>query len=317
MNHPDPFSGPLFDSPRMIPFSYWWPIGAGAIAGLVMRLVFSGDPGNAYSAMLESFIIGSPLLVGLVTVYVAERTERRTWKYYFLAPVVASSAYVLATLAIMIEGLICAIIIVPMFAILAGLAGLVMGAICRATNWPRGAMVSCVALLPLVAGSFEHRLPPEQRIRAQDREVYIAAPPEKVWRELVDTRHIARDEVDSAWMYRIGVPVPEAGAGEFRDGEHLRHITMGKGIHFDQVATEWLPNQRVSWSYRFAVTAGSEVRTATWVLKDPLRYRDPRGREASPFSGRGYFVTAREMSAPFVTEPRLTPNYLNHCKSVI
>lgn len=252
MNRPDPFSGDVFDSPRMIPFSYWWPIGAGAIAGVIMRLVFSGHPGNAYSAMLESFIIGSPLMVGLVTVYVAERTERRTWKYYFLAPMVAAAVYVLATLAIMIEGLICAIIIVPMFAILAGLAGLAMGAICRLTDWPRGTMVSCVALLPLVTGSFEHRLSAEQRLRVQDREIYVAATPEAVWRELVDTRRIARDEVDSAWMYRIGVPVPRGGAGDFRDGEHLRHITMGKGIHFDQVATEWIPNQRVSWRYRFA-----------------------------------------------------------------
>ena len=27
---------------------------------------------------------------------------------------------------------------------------------------------------------------------------------------------------------------------------------MGKGIHFDQVATEWRENERVSWRYRFA-----------------------------------------------------------------
>ena len=37
-----------------------------------------------------------------------------------------------------------------------------------------------------------------------------------------------------------------------RDGEHLRHITMGKGVRFDQVATEWRENERVSWRYRFA-----------------------------------------------------------------
>jgi hypothetical protein len=53
-------------------------------------------------------------------------------------------------------------------------------------------------------------------------------------------------------MYRIGVPVPSAGTGESRDGEHLRHITMGKGIRFDQVATEWLPEERVTWAHRFA-----------------------------------------------------------------
>jgi hypothetical protein len=239
------------DPPRRIPFSYWWPIGAGAIAGLLMRLVFSGEPGNAYSAMLGSFIIGSPLLVGIVTVYVAERKERRSWAYYFLAPTASASVYVLATLAVMIEGLICAVIIVPLFALLAGVAGLAMGAICRLTQWPRRTMVSCVALLPLIAGSFEQRLVRSERLRQQDRYIHVAAPPSEVWRALVDTRDIAPEEIDAAWMYRIGVPVPEAGSGEFRDGEHLRHITMGKGIRFDQVATEWRTDERVTWRYRF------------------------------------------------------------------
>jgi hypothetical protein len=86
----------------------------------------------------------------------------------------------------------------------------------------------------------------------QDREIFVAALPEHIWRELVNTPGIKREEVGAAWMYRIGVPVPEAGSGEVRDGEHLRHITMGKGIRFDQVATEWRPNERVTWRYRFA-----------------------------------------------------------------
>ena len=236
---------------RQIPFSYWWPIGAGALAGLLMRLLFSGMPGNAYSAMLGSFILGSPVLVGIVTIYVAELSERRSWTYYFFAPVFSVSTYVLASLAVMIEGLICAIIIVPLFALLAGVAGLVMGAICRVTNWPRRAVVSCVAILPLIGGSMEHRVATAQRLRVQHREVLVAAPPEHVWRELVDTRAIDREEVGAAWMYRIGVPVPQSGLGEFRDGQHLRRVTMGKGIRFDQVATEWRPNERVTWHYRF------------------------------------------------------------------
>lgn len=236
---------------RAIPYSLWWPIAAGALAGLLMRLVFSGEPGEAYSAMLTSFILGSPLMVGFVTVYVAERTERRRWTYYFGAPVISAAVYVLAALAVTIEGLICAIVIVPLFALLAGLGGLAMGLICRLTDWPRRTMLSCFALLPLVAGSFEHRLSTTHFMHAEDRELFVPAPPERVWQALVDTGQIAQSEVEEAWMYRIGVPVPQAGAGDFREGEHLRHITMGKGIHFDQVAIEWRPNERVTWKYRF------------------------------------------------------------------
>jgi uncharacterized protein YndB with AHSA1/START domain len=237
---------------RRLPYSGWWAVVAGALAGLAMRLVFWGAPDEPYSAMLASFIVGSPLVVGIVTVYIAELSERRTWTYYFLAPVIATTLYVLGSLAILVEGLICAIVIVPLFALVGGFAGLLMGVVCRVTNWPRRTVVSCVAALPLIAGSFEHRLPSANLERAVDRELYVDAPPDAVWRALVDTRDIRSGEVDSGWMHRIGVPLPTGGAGDFRDGEHLRHVTMGKGIHFDQVATEWLPNERVSWRYRFS-----------------------------------------------------------------
>ncbi len=237
---------------KRLPFSGWWPVGFGAFAGLLLRLVYMGLPGEPYSAMLGSFIMGSPILVGTVTVYLAELEERRTWGYYFVAPVVATVLYIVGTLALMIEGWICAIVIIPLFALLGGLSGLAMGAVCRMTKWPRQNVVTCVALLPLLGGAFEHRVPNADRVRTQTRELIVAAPPDAVWRELVDTRDIRPGELESAWLYRIGVPLPSEGAGEFRDGEHLRHITMGRGVHFDQVAVDWEENHRVSWRYRFS-----------------------------------------------------------------
>jgi len=240
------------DGFRILPFRAWWPVGFGAVAGLLLRLVFSGTSGNPYGAMMGSFILGAPVLVSVVTVYLAERAARRTWGYYFVAPFVANVLFVVGTLLIEVEGWICAILIVPLFAVVGGLVGLVMGAICRITNWPHRAIVSSVALLPLLGGAVEQRVDTTNLERVQQREVFVAAAPETIWRVLIDTRDIHPDEVESAWMYRIGVPTPQAGVGDLRDGEHLRHITMGKGVHFDQVATDWDVGRRVTWRYRFA-----------------------------------------------------------------
>jgi hypothetical protein len=248
---PPPNPGPRPFLPRL-PYTRWWPVVGGALAGLLMRFAFTGKAGDAFAAMMSAFIVGAPLAVGIVTVWLAERTERRSWSYYFLAPALATSITVLGTLLIMIEGLICAIVIVPLFAVLAGTAGLLMGAVCRFTDWPRPTIVGCFAVLPLIAGAFEHRLPLPALERSQDREIHVAAPPSAVWRELVDTRDIHPDEVEDAWMYRIGVPVPRAGSADVEEGLHLRRVTMGKGIRFDQVATEWRPEERVSWRYRFS-----------------------------------------------------------------
>ena len=238
-----PSSSPMIEPPRAeppsdrrLPFSGWWPVGCGAVAGLLLRLVYSGIPGEAYSAMLSSFIVGSPLLVGVVTVYVAELQERRTWTYYFVAPVIGTVLYVVGSLALLIEGWICAILIIPAVRAAGRARGTGNGRLLSHDQLAAPAVVSCIALLPLLGGAFEHHVPNADRVRTQTRELFVAAPPGQVWRELVDTRDIAPGEVESAWMYRIGVPLPTAGAGDFRDGEHLRHITMGRGVRFDQVA---------------------------------------------------------------------------------
>jgi len=220
--------------------------------GLVLRLIFSGKAGGGYAPMMQSFIFASPVLVAVVTVYIAETQARRSWAYYFLMPAFANLLFVVGTLVILIEGWICAILIVPLFALVGGLAGLAMGAICRATEWPRRTIVGCVALLPLITGGFEQHWTLPQRERVAEREILVGAPATVVWRELIDVHQIRPDEIGDAWLYRIGVPIPIEAVAEASNGAHLRHVTMGKGIRFDQVATDWRENQSVSWRYIFS-----------------------------------------------------------------
>jgi hypothetical protein len=251
---PNPFTPagmPASDrtEPRL-PFRWFWPFLAGVASGLVIRLVYSGKAGEPYAAMMASFIYLAPLAVGAVTVYVAELSKRRSWGYYFYAPFLANVLLVLGTLAIMVEGLICAIVIVPLFAVYGSIGGLVMGAICRKTNWPKKAVYS-IAALPLILGAFENHLSLPEQIRSVESSIVIAAPPHRVWRELLYTRAIKPEEVDSAWAYRIGVPVPLAGVSDEVSGELVRKITMGKGVHFEQVSTDWQNNHHVRWRYRF------------------------------------------------------------------
>ncbi|HEU4779333.1 MAG TPA: hypothetical protein VFS58_05570, partial [Steroidobacteraceae bacterium] len=208
---------------------------------------------DAYTPMMLSFIVASPVLIAVVTVYIAETQARRTWLYYFLMPALANILFILGTIVVIpLEGWICAILIFPFFALLGGIAGLAMGAICRVTQWPRRTIIGCVALVPLVTGGLEQNLPLPYRERIAERQILVAADAPAVWRQLVDVTGIRPAEVEDAWLYRIGVPMPIAGAADFKDGKHLRHVTMGKGIRFDQFATEWRENESVSWAYRFS-----------------------------------------------------------------
>lgn len=216
----------------------------------MLRLLYFGKPGDPYVAMMGSFIYLAPVVVGVVTVYVAETKARRSWGYYFMAPMAANLLFVVGTLVTLIEGLICAVIIVPLFCLLGGIAGLVMGAICRATNWPRPT-VYAIAALPLFMGALETALPLPQREAVVERSMLIKAQPAEIWRQIHFARDIRPEEINSAWLYRIGAPVPLAGVTEETADGLVRRVTMAKNVRFDQVLAEREENRYVRWTYRF------------------------------------------------------------------
>ncbi|MDR7151570.1 hypothetical protein J2W49_003546 [Hydrogenophaga palleronii] len=237
-------------APRKLPYSKWWPLAIGALTGIVLRLIFSGEPGGAYTAMTGAFVYLAPLAVGAVTVYVAEAKQRRTWSYYVWAPMVANTLFVLGTMAILIEGLICVIIIIPLFCALGALGGLLMGGICRATQRRREAVYS-FAVLPILLGFLPTHEASLQRIGTIERTIVVEASPQQIWQQIHEARDIRPEEVGHAWMYRIGVPLPIAGVTQETPEGFVRKVSMGKSIHFEQVATEWQENRFVRWVYRF------------------------------------------------------------------
>ena len=239
---------------RRLPFSGWWPVALGGFTGVVLRLMFIGEPGEQYSAMALGLVVLGPIAVGAVTVYFAERERRRTLRYHVAASLGATALYVLGTLLIVIEGLICAILIVPLFAALGLVGGLLMLLVCRLTNWPTQAL-TCIVALPFVLGAIEPDIPLPDNVFTVERSVVINASPDAVWRELVDARDIRRDEIDSAWLFRIGVPIPLDG--QLLEGHGLdsarpaRRVRMAKNVYFDEIVTEARPNEFIRWTYEF------------------------------------------------------------------
>jgi hypothetical protein len=148
----------------IVRFGWTVPLICGALVGVAFRLFFSGRPGEPYHAMMSTFTLLVPIVVGAVTVYIAERAGRRSWSYYFFAAAAANALFVIGTMVIRVEGLICAVLAVPLFGLVGGLGGILMGAVCRWTKWPRPAIYSFAAL-PLLLGGLEQNLTLSQDIR--------------------------------------------------------------------------------------------------------------------------------------------------------
>lgn len=242
---------PLLRAWRTLPMRKWYPVVAGAISGVLLRLMFSGPGGSSWSAMAGAFIFIAPVVVGMVTVYLAERQQRRDWAYYLFAPFLATSLFVAGTLLLFIEGWICAIVIVPMFAVLGGVGGLVMGAICRLTKWPKPTLYG-FALLPILIASFGTAIPTPKGLGSIERSVVINAPASVVWNQLNNIENIRPAEMEDALALRIGVPAPMSGATRETPDGRVRESRWGKQVHFDEVIREWEPERYMRWTYRFA-----------------------------------------------------------------
>lgn len=230
---------------------WWWPILGGALFGVALRLVYMGDSMSPYGPMMGAFIYLAPFAVGAVTVYLAERQARRTWGYYLGAGFGSTALFVIGTLLIMIEGWICAIVIIPLFAAIGMLGALVMGIVCRLTNWPKQTVYS-LALLPLLLGAIEPTANLPTRLRTIERTVVVDAPREVVWNQLMNIRDIHHEEVGDGIAFRIGAPAPlSALSGEQPGGQHMRRISMGKHVYFDQIEIERREQEFIHWSQRF------------------------------------------------------------------
>lgn len=239
---------------KLLPFSGFYPVLAGVMVGLLLRLLFSGKAGGPWSAMAGSFIFLAPLLVGAVTVYVAETIKRRTWSYYFWAPFEANLFFVFGTLIIMVEGLICALVIMPLFAGLGALGGVAMGLVCRVTHWPKQAIYS-LAVLPIALGLGGDYLPTPTVLSSVQRSIVVNAPPAQVWQQLNNTRHIQPEEFGATWAARIGVPMPQSGVTELTAQGRVRKSLWDKKVHFDEPITDWQPERYMRWTYRFDPTS--------------------------------------------------------------
>jgi hypothetical protein len=125
------------DKQDVLPFLLRYPILIGLAIGLFLRaVVFAGPAGSALSAMSWGFIWLAPLAMGATTVYLAEQQQRRSIAYYLFAPMFSTFLMVAGCMLIMIEGLICAVLIVPLLCLISSVGGLLMGIICRCVDQP-------------------------------------------------------------------------------------------------------------------------------------------------------------------------------------
>jgi uncharacterized protein YndB with AHSA1/START domain len=231
-----------------------WMFGAGALYGLLMRLVFVlpfyRERGGASGVMLASLVFLVPLLIGALTVYLLP-VAQRTFGRALVVPLVPVLVFVAGTAVLLIEGSICIALALPIFLIAAMLGGLLGWVLLRVVS-PSRSTVGVVLALPLLLGAFERDMPLPDRHGETEASVFIAAPPETIWHLINDATGIRPDEMAQGLAWRIGVPLPREAVTVDTPEGRVRKLRWDKGVHFDEPILDWVENRYIRWRYVFA-----------------------------------------------------------------
>jgi hypothetical protein len=222
---------------------------AGAGYGVVARLSFEGDdPRFNLGAMTLAFVVLVPLVVGFLTVALAPDGDRMPPPVALtLVTCVACLGFVLAA---GLEGIICVVLIAPVFLLFATLGGF-LGHGLRKTARSRRMYASGILvmlLLPYAAAPLEGRLPLPDTRRTVAASTVIRADAETVWRNVVRPTGIRPEENQVRLAHRIGFPHPVSATLSREGLGGSRYAIFERGVMLRETVTEWVPGRRMAFT---------------------------------------------------------------------
>ena len=223
-----------------------------------------------------AFLAVLPAALSAFICYVADPLARKLLGSYLMVPVWLVLGVSVLALVMLREGIICILMLAPIW-LLTGLAGAGATYALRRRLGNGRSYVSALALAPLLVMAAEPHLPRPEAEMTVARSIEIAAPPETVWPLLEGAGAIGAEEgIWNVTQSLIGVPRPQSARLEGQGIGALRRAEWQRGIHFDEVITEWEPLRRIGWVFRFGDHQGWEI-TDAHLMPDSTYMQIRRG----------------------------------------
>jgi hypothetical protein len=265
-----------------------------AIALSVFILLSASRSGSIWFASLWFLALLPAVLCALIC-YIGDPDRTRSVNFYGLVPVVLSLIVCLASVFILHEGVICLIMVTPIW-LASGWAG---AFILRSQRQRRGrTLQSSFLIIPLVAALAEGQIPLPHDTITLTRSVMVKAAPEDVWRYAVSSRDIGADE--GRWTIThniIGMPRPRESTVDGVGVGAVRTAHWGDHVNFEERIVTWRPGRKLGWTFNFT---NSSVQDYT------DKHISPDGEFLTVDSG-DYILRP---IAPDLTEVTLTTRYV-------
>ncbi len=230
------------------------PLLFGMAYGLLLRIAFYWSITRHYlgEVMGLAFAFGAPFAVGAITVFL-RAPALRSWNNAASGAFVAVTLFVLGTGLLLLEGLICIAMALPLFWIAAILGAWAAMLVVKVVDRSR-LNVSVIAILPVLASMFEpaHSVPPTPIRQEIQREAVLDAPAAAVWAQITAGSKLKDQYFDASIARRIGMPAPHSGRiHRHADGQLIRRSFWGKKVYFDEPITALEPQHYLAWRYQF------------------------------------------------------------------
>lgn len=220
-----------------------------SVYGLLLRIVF-GFLGDLMGIMGISFLVLSPLIIGFLTVILLPRQKAISNTSAFFFPWITTAVLLVITMLFNIEGAICWIMIAPLFAIAAGIGGIIANRFRRKKEdihdrenydyWtkPDKMTASCLLLLPMIAGALEGERSLGRKDMIIVEEIEIQASSTAVWKAIGNINEIGQQERHAAFSNWMGFPSHIKTTLDTLAVNGKRVAYYDKGLYFNETITQ-------------------------------------------------------------------------------
>lgn len=223
-----------------------------------------------------AFLLVLPAAISAFVAYVADPWKTRTHRAYLTIPLWLLGAVVLLSLVVLREGVICVVLLAPLWLVSGMLGAEVAYRVRRRVRDARTYSVAMLAL-PLIAIQVEPYVPLPVATVTVTRSVVVRATPARLWPMLQGIPDVRPGE--GGWNLTqdvLGVPRPIGarlvGTGVGAD----RHARWQHGVRFRERVMQWQPQRRLGWRFIFDDMTGWGY-TDRHLLPDSTYFRVASG----------------------------------------
>ena len=262
-----------------------WPLITTLVAAAAVALgVYLIGAAGMGAAVSYTLLIILPAILSALVAWVG--SIRRDWpaSTFALVPVWLTLSAAVIGAALLREGVICILMLMPLWLIF-GMLGVWPVYLHRRAQRRVDSNIfraNALLLLPLLTLFVEQHIDPPRETYIVAREIIVDASPEAVWEQLLAIPAIGPDE--GRWTVSqslIRLPRPTAALLSGRGVGAVRDARWQDGIRFEEIVTRWQPGQELAWRFAFPDPS---------IYRRTDRHINPRSRQLSIDTG-GYQLT--------------------------